>query len=232
MRDERVGQLLCAASWDHPTNQMRHRAEHEAKAGGQRAIKWQHSVRGDSAEQGARSFLRKETPRQSLGRTQRTQTERGQGKRVTRPRDGTECRAFEARPAVNDATKQLCVCGAIAAQTCCCLFERPLDDCCRAIVERMCKLGGRLDEFESVLLQRQRAQKRRRDRRRVYGRADIVRESGQCEFSGPRPATDCRLRLENRHLPARLSKGDGRREAVRPRANHNAVRLSHVASDL
>jgi hypothetical protein len=88
---------------------MRHGTEHETEAGGQPAIEWQHSMRGDSAEQRACPFLVKDAPRQTLGRPQSTKTERGKGEGVTRPSHRTKCGSFKARPVVHDTAKQPCV---------------------------------------------------------------------------------------------------------------------------
>jgi hypothetical protein len=136
------------------------------------------------------------------------------------------------RPIADDAAKQPHVRRAVAAETCRRLLHRPFDHRRRSIVEGMRELGRRLDELEPIFLQWQRPQKRRRNRHRMHRRADIVIETRQREFSRSCTTADCRLRLEDRHLPPGLSKGDRRREAVWPRADHDGIRLRHVASDL
>ena len=109
-------------------------------------------MRGDSAEQRACPFLVKDAPRQTLGRSQSTKTERGKGEGVTRPGHGTECGSFKARPVVHDTTEQPCVRRAIGPKTGGRLLDRAFDNCRRSIVERVSELGRRLDEFESILL--------------------------------------------------------------------------------
>jgi hypothetical protein len=189
-------------------------------------------VRGDGAEQGAGPLLDKEASRQSLGRAQRTKAKRRQRNGITRPCHRAEGCALQARPAANEAAKESHVRRAVAPKPCCRLFDRSLHNCRRPIVKRVCELGLRLNELEAISLQRQRPQKWRRSRHRMHRRADVVLETGQGEFSRSRASADGSLRLEDRHFPAGLSKGDRRREAVWPRADHDGIRLRHVASDL
>ncbi len=56
------------------------------------------------------------------------------------------------------------------------------------------------------------------------GGADLVNEAGQRQFPGPH-AADGELSLEHENAAAGLGKDSRRREAVRPGANDNRIRL-------
>jgi hypothetical protein len=83
--DKGIGQLLCAAARDHPSDDMRHAAKHESEAGCQRSIERHHPVRGDAAKQRARPIVDKYAFRECIRGAQCTQAELRKRERMSRP---------------------------------------------------------------------------------------------------------------------------------------------------
>ena len=83
--DEGIGQLLRAAAWNHPSNDMRHGAEHESEAGCQRPVERHHSVGGNAAKQGPGPLVDKGASRECIRGAQCLQSEPRKGERMSRP---------------------------------------------------------------------------------------------------------------------------------------------------
>lgn len=85
MGDKGIGQLLCAAAWNHPSNDVRHGAKHESEAGCQRSIERHQPMRGDAAKQRARPLADKCASRECIGGAQCKQSEPRKRERMSRP---------------------------------------------------------------------------------------------------------------------------------------------------
>ena len=85
VRNQRIGQLLRAAARYHPPDHVRHHAQHETEAGGQRLVERHEAVCGDAAKQGPRALLRECAVREPRGGPQRPHPERRHREGMLRP---------------------------------------------------------------------------------------------------------------------------------------------------
>ena len=190
MRDQRVGQLLRAAARNHPSNDVRHRAEHQPEAGRQRPIERQHAVRGDAAEQAraSRSSTNVLLASPSAERSASSPNPRKR-ERMSRPCEWAEHRTLD-RGQLRDKTAEQR--GTPARR------GRAAPPCVRPIVRQPPRSRRRMDarawrtarSIRGRTAQRQCSQERRGDRRRVDGRTDVVDEPGQRQLGRSRTAAD------------------------------------------
>jgi hypothetical protein len=80
--------------------------------------------------------------------------------------------------------------------------------------------GGRFDPVESEV---EGVEERRRRCERMDRGADVVLETGECQFGGARSASDGLTSLEDEDRAAGLREGDGRGEPVWARADDDGV---------
>lgn len=83
--------------------------------------------------------------------------------------------------------EQAAVGSGVGAEAACRLFDRALQHHRRAVLERVGERRLRLHQLEAVLGQRQAAQERGRERKRMDGRAGVVREARQRELLRAEP---------------------------------------------
>src|SRR5918995_143137 len=92
-----------------------------------------------------------------------------------------------------------------------------------AVIERMRERRRRLNPFETVLIERKRAKKRRANRERINGRAYVVHETRQGELAETNAAAGVLWGFKNSDSPAVLRQGDGGGKPVRSRADNYGV---------
>ena len=92
-----------------------------------------------------------------------------------------------------------------------------------AIVERMGQRGGRMNPFESVVGQGQRAEERRNDAERMDGRAGVVKEAGLRQFRRAGAAADGVFGFQHQGGAAGAGDGDSGGQAVGTRADDDGV---------
>ena len=122
---------------------------------------------------------------------------------------------FDLGPRVDDRPDQPPVGGRVILQLGRRALDRSMNDGARPIVEGVREHRSRLDPFEAVRFERQRAKERRLGRERMNRRADVVHEARQSQLCRANAAAEGRLGFENDDLAAGLRDDDRRGEAVR-----------------
>ncbi len=230
VRRERVGQALRSAAREHPSGDVRHRAEHEGERRRGPRLERHHAVRGDAGEERTRVRAREPPPREALGGLQRHQPEARERERMRRHPRRPEHRHLDVRPRFDDGAEGSAIRGGVFFQVVGRLVERRVHRSRRPVVHRVRQHDWRRDPVEAVLGERQRAKEGRRRRERVNGRADVVDEARQRQLGGPHAAADGRFRFVDDNLSAKLREHDGGGEAVRARTDDDRVGLSHEVS--
>ena len=105
-------------------------------------------------------------------------------------------------------------------------FHGPLEDYCRAVIERMRQRRRGLNPFQPALLERQAAEKRRPHRHGVNTRTDVVQEARERQFRRSRPAAQRFFSLDQQNGAARLGDRNRGGEPVRPAAHDDRVIFS------
>jgi hypothetical protein len=82
--------------------------------------------------------------------------------------------------------------------------QRELDERCCSTIERMRQGKFRLNEVEPISSERQLSEKRRSDCEGMYGRANIVQETGHSEFGGTQGSAESGVRFKQDHRQTRL----------------------------
>ncbi len=95
----------------------------------------------------------------------------------------------------------------------------------RSVVKWMRQSNRRRNPLESVLVERQRAQKRRADCHWINGRADIMNETRQSEFLRSNAAPGSVSGFENADRASRLGEADGSGQSVGTGADNDRVTL-------
>ena len=97
---------------------------------------------------------------------------------------------------------------------------------CRGfIIERMRQRNFRFDPTQAEAFERQSFEKWRTRCQRMNRRANVVNESGQGQFGGACPATDGRVRFENKNGKPRSRECDRGRQTIRAGADYDRVIL-------
>src|SRR5919204_4381117 len=96
-----------------------------------------------------------------------------------------------------------------------------------AIGQRMRKRRLRMHPRQSMPLEWQAAEERRRIRHGMDGRKCVVHEPGQSQLSRADCTAKARLRLDHMHGQSGLRQSDGGCEAIRARTYDNRVRMRH-----
>ena len=165
-----------------------------------------------------------ESRRHRFGRADRVRAEARHEQRV--PRDdayGAEDFVEQRVRGLGQRAEELAVGVAVDVQARRGGVDGAVDDRGGAVVERMGDLVRRLDEGESVLVQRQGAEERRGLRGRMDCRADVVAESGEGQLLRPRAAADGFIRLQDENGEPFPGESDGGREAVRAGTDHDGI---------
>jgi hypothetical protein len=92
-----------------------------------------------------------------------------------------------------------------------------------SVIERMCDRRRRPRPFESVVLERQRADERRDHAHRMNGRADVAAKARQRDLLGARAPADRFLPLEDQNGETGFREDDGRRQTVGAGADDDCV---------
>src|SRR5579864_1882236 len=91
---------------------------------------------------------------------------------------GAQQDGFEFGPIARQWTEQPRVARTISLESSCCQINRAFEDHSRTVIKRVCEWHIGLDKRESVLRERQRTKKRRREREWHHRSANILDKSG------------------------------------------------------
>ena len=106
------------------------------------------------------------------------------------------------------------------------MLHRAFDDYRRTIIKRVREWRIGLNKRQSMLSERQRAEKRRGKRERHHRSANIMDKSRQREFRRTHPAANGWLGFEDQHRLPGLCERNRRRETVGPRTNDYGIELA------
>ncbi len=94
---------------------------------------------------------------------------------------------------------------------------------CRAVVQGMSQRNRRFNPMEAIAVQRQTQEETRRSGKRMDRRTDVMPEARQRQLSGACSPADGRRCFDHEHRFAGPRQRDGRRQAVRSRADDDGV---------
>jgi hypothetical protein len=207
------------------------REKDEAEAGRRAPSERQHRVRRTTGEERPSAEAREPRAGEARRRPERLQAEAGEAEGM--PRDGDdrpENPRLERLPRFDDRPHEPAVRRPVGAQPGGGLPDRALEEDGASVLERMREGGGRLDQLEPVLRQRERAEEGRAGNERMDRRAVVVDEAGQRQLAGAEAAADLLRRLEHAHAEPGAGERDRGREPVRPRADDVGVRAQETAA--
>src|SRR5689334_3811548 len=139
-------------------------------------------MRGHSREERSRLVFLKLRLGKSFRGSDRAESETRHRKWMSRHAERCEEIACESIPGSDERRKHATIRCAVFSESFRSRVERTIDDERGAIVEGMSECGRRVNEFESVLLQRQLRKERRSRAEWMNCGTDVVNESRQCEF--------------------------------------------------
>ncbi len=154
VRRQRVRELLGTAARNHPARDVRERVEHQSEACGKRSIERQHAVRAETGEESARSIVGENAPSEAVGRSQRTESERGHREWMARQAQRSEHARLDSRPRRDNRRDQIAIRLTVSPESIRGLRNRSEQERAAAVVERMREARWRIDPFEPVLVQR------------------------------------------------------------------------------
>ena len=199
--------------------------QHQPERGTHRAIEAEHRVRRHPAEQGSRGLAIEARTGQPDRRSHGRQPEPGKQQGMPRNvHDRPEELRGEVVGGAGERPEQPAPgASVVAAEAGRRGRQRPLEHHDAAAVERLRERRVRVHELDPVRREVHRAEERRGQREGHDRRAHVVAEPGEGQLPGPCAAADGRGRLVDPHRSPGPGKGDGRGEAVRPRADDDRV---------
>jgi hypothetical protein len=165
----------------HPSDNVRQRAEHQAESRRRPAVQRDHAVRRDPGKQRPGGLIDESSVDESIGRLKCLESESSERNRMTRPPQRAENRIFKPRPIIDQGGHQRVVGGRVRFQPRCGPIDGATHNGRCSVIERVGHHERWLDPFKAMLRQWQSAKKRRGDTQRMYGRAHIVHEAGNCQ---------------------------------------------------
>lgn len=214
-RGERSGNALRAPFRNRPSNGMHAGREHDSDGGGERRVKAEKRMGGQTREDSPGSRVIEAVLREVPGRLHRHKTETREQERVAgHVNDWPEDVLGEAAPVFGQRLEQIAPASAVLTQVADGEVEVAIEQDCVAVFKGVREIGGRVQPAKAESLEGQGCKEWRAEGQRMNGRAEVVQIAGNRERECAGRASRLAFSFVDVHAEPGLREDQGGGEAV------------------